>query len=51
MYGWLWQRLPGPSAVRVLLLLALFTGVALALWNWVFPPLYEYLEIDDSSLG
>ncbi|SDC78985.1 hypothetical protein [Actinokineospora iranica] len=37
MYGWIWRRLPGPMAVRVLTALLLVAGVIALLMFVVFP--------------
>ena len=37
MYGWIWRRLPGPVALRLLLALALLAAVVLVLFTTVFP--------------
>lgn len=56
MYVWLWKRLPGPIAVRVMTALALFALVVVALFLWVFPwvetrlPFTE-VTVDESATG
>jgi hypothetical protein len=37
MYAALWRILPGPTWVRILLLLLLLAAVVFALFTWVFP--------------
>jgi hypothetical protein len=37
MYAWIWRHLPGPTAVRALLALALLAGVVVILFTLVFP--------------
>lgn len=37
MYAWIWRSLPGPLPVRVVVALALVTGVVLLLVTTVFP--------------
>jgi hypothetical protein len=37
MYGALWQILPGPVWVRILILLVLLAAVLFSLVEWVFP--------------
>jgi hypothetical protein len=37
VYAWIWRRLPGPVALRVLIALALVTAVVLLLFTTVFP--------------
>jgi hypothetical protein len=51
VYAAIWRRLPGPTALRVVIFLVAALGIAAALWLWVFPPLYEVLEFDDGAVG
>jgi hypothetical protein len=37
MYSALWQVLPGPVWLRIILLLLLLTAALFALFTWVFP--------------
>ncbi len=37
MYGWIWKRLPGPLALRLLLALVLAGAAVLVLFTTVFP--------------
>lgn len=37
MYGWIWNHLPGPLAVRIALALALAVGAVALLMFVVFP--------------
>jgi hypothetical protein len=37
MYAALWRVLPGPLAVRLLIVLVLVAGILFALVSWVFP--------------
>ncbi|WP_165953883.1 hypothetical protein [Streptomyces sp. 8K308] len=37
MYGWIWRHLPGNTAVRALISLALVIGVIYLLFEHVFP--------------
>ncbi|MFL0711485.1 MAG: hypothetical protein ACJLS2_01430 [Microcella pacifica] len=41
MYAALWRVLPGPLAVRVLIVLVLVASILLALVTWVFPWIAE----------
>lgn len=50
MYALLWRSLPGPPALRVLVLLALATLVVAALFAWVFPVVSEWLPFTDVTL-
>ncbi|MDD7933898.1 hypothetical protein [Actinomycetospora straminea] len=51
MYAWLWRRLPGPVAVRVLQLLVLAVAVVAALFGVVFPWVDLALGLDGVSVG
>jgi len=37
VYGWVWRHLPGPTAARALIALALLAGVLALLFYVVFP--------------
>ena len=51
MYGALWNILPGPAWVRVLLLLALLAGVLFSLIEWVFPWVNSMLPTQEVTVG
>lgn len=51
MYGFIWRLLPGPTAVKALLALALFALVVLVLFEWVFPWLAPLLPFNDVTVG
>ncbi len=51
MYGWLWRHLPGPTAVRVLILVLLAAAVLVACYLWVFPALAPYMPFNDTTVG
>ena len=55
MYGWLWHHLPGPPAIRVVLLLLLAVAVVVLLFLVVFPAVEPHLPFDhvtvDSGAG
>ncbi len=50
MYAWLWRRLPGPLAVRLLLALALLAGVVALLMLVVFPAVEDLLPYSDVTV-
>lgn len=50
MYGWLWNVLPGPTPVRILLLVLLFALLVVVLFLWVFPIVDAMLPIDESEI-
>jgi hypothetical protein len=51
MYARIWRRLPGPTAVRVLLAALLVAVVVALLWTVVFPAVEPLLPLDDVSVG
>ncbi|WP_162842208.1 hypothetical protein [Sphaerimonospora mesophila] len=46
MYGFIWRRLPGGTAARVVASLLLIGSVAALLWYVVFPWLTPLLPLD-----
>lgn len=50
MYGWIWRHLPGPTAVRVVVAVALVVGVVAACFTWVFPAVAEWLPFTDVTV-
>lgn len=51
MYGWLWRHLPGPAAVRVVLLAVLAAAVLAVCFLWLFPALAPYMPFNDTTVG
>lgn len=51
MYAWLWRTLPGPLAVRLLLLLVLVVAVLALLMLVVFPAVEPLLPFNDVSVN
>ena len=47
----IWNALPGPVIVRLLLVLIVVAAVVLALFEYVFPWVSEYLELQDTTVG
>lgn len=47
----IWNALPGPAIVRLLLVLIVVAAVVLALFEYVFPWVSEYLELQDTTVG
>jgi len=50
MYGALWRVLPGPTWLRVLILVVLAAGVLAACMTWVFPWVQEYVFPQDVTV-
>lgn len=51
MYTWIWQRLPGPLAVRLLTGLVVLLGVVALLMLVVFPAVDHLLPFNDVSVN
>jgi len=51
MYGWIWRKLPGPTAVRVLLALILILAVVAVLFVWVFPAVEPLVPFNEQTVG
>lgn len=50
MYGALWQVLPGPWGVRVVLLVLLALVVVAVCFTWVFPVAAPYVPFNDQTV-
>lgn len=51
MYAWLYGKLPGPTSLRVVLVLALLAAVVLLLMEVVFPAVDALMPYSDVSVG
>ena len=51
MYAWFYRRLPGPTPVRILLLVLLAAAVFWLLMEVVFPAVEPYMPYSDVSVG
>jgi len=51
LYGWLWSKLPGGRALRVVLVLLIVAAVVVVLFGWVFPWLEPRLPWVDVTVG
>ena len=51
MYAGLWRALPGPVALKALLLVALLAGVVVVCFAWVFPLVASWLPYDETTVG
>lgn len=51
MYAWLYRRLPGPTPVRILVVLILLAAVFLLLMEVVFPAVEPYMPYSDVSVS
>lgn len=47
---WIWNALPGPALVRLLILLVAIAGVVLVLFEYVFPWVSEYLALQETTV-
>lgn len=46
MYGWIWRKLPGNRAIKIVEAVALAVIVVALLFLWVFPWVSTVLPID-----
>ncbi len=51
MYAWLWRHLPGPSWVRVVILLLAAVGVAVLCFTTVYPAIAPLRPFNDTTVG
>ena len=51
MYAWIWRRLPGPLAARLLLAVLLVAVVVLVLFTEVFPRVEPLLPFNSVTVG
>ncbi|MET3949222.1 hypothetical protein [Arthrobacter sp. UYEF36] len=51
MYLWLFQHLPGPLWLRILLSAALLAGALFLLVDFVFPWLADITNLTDATVG
>lgn len=51
MYGALWNVLPGPVWVRILLVLVLVAALLFSLVEWIFPWVNTLLPISEATVG
>jgi len=51
MYGRLWRRLPGSTAIRLLWAAVLAATTAAVLWYAVFPLLEPAVTLDEVTIG
>ena len=50
MYGWLWRHLPGPTAIRVAILVVLAAAVVAVCFLWVFPAIAPLVPFNDITV-
>lgn len=50
MYAWLYRKLPGPTHLRMVLLLALAVAVVLLLMEVIFPAVESLMPYSDVSV-
>jgi hypothetical protein len=51
MYGWLWRHLPGPTWVRVVLVLLAVLGVAVLCFTTLYPAIAPLMPFNDTTVG
>jgi len=47
---WIWNALPGPALVRVLILLVAIAAVVFTLFEYVFPWVSEALNVQETTV-
>ena len=50
MYSWIWNHLPGPTAVRAVIVAVAFVALVAVLFTWVFPWLEPRLPFTDVTV-
>lgn len=50
MYAWLWRRVPGPTWLRLLVVIVAALLVVMALFTWVFPWVETHLPFNDVTV-
>ena len=50
MYAWIWRHVPGPTVVRLLIVLALLSLLVAVLFGWVFPWIEPRLPFTDVTV-
>lgn len=50
IFPWIWNVLPGPAWLRVMLLLVLVLAAVAALFTWVFPWVSVTFDIQDQNV-
>ncbi len=51
MYGWIWQKLPGNTAVKLCCFLLLIGGFVALLWFVAFPWAERFLPFGDVTVS
>lgn len=50
MYSWIWNKLPGPTLVKLLIALVIFAVVVAILFQWVFPWVDSLVPLQDVTI-
>ena len=51
IHGWLWRHLPGPSWLRVVILVLAAFGVAVLCFTTVYPAIAPLMPRNDTTVG
>lgn len=51
MYSWIWRHLPGPTAVRVLIVVLALVALFLFLMNVAYPAVERMMPYTDVSVS
>lgn len=50
MYGWMWNKIPGPIPVRVLVVIAVAVALFFLLMNVVYPAIEQIMPFSDVAV-
>lgn len=51
MYSFLWRLLPGPTWLRIILVIVLAAAVVFACFEWLFPAIAPHMPFNDQTVG
>lgn len=51
MYSFLWRLLPGPTWLRIILVIVLVAAVVFACFEWLFPAIAPHMPFNDQTVG
>lgn len=51
MIRFVWQLLPGPHAIRLVILVGVLIAIAATLWYGVFPLLSDLIPLGEPTVG
>lgn len=51
MYAALWRALPGPVALKLVVVAAVLAAVVVVCFEWLFPLVASWLPYDETTVG